>query len=197
MNMNQQHSGPSQIDQMKAGASWLAFLSQSLAVSVEVFLHSRIGSRYLGGAGAFVLLIIPVYSTLWEEHDVMPLFQYLIAYLMLCAVVRVGSLRRRFKGTEGHSYYSGYPTLLYLPVLRRFSEPTFKAVIEPMLVFLTGTFVMPANEPLGSYLMMGAAGMFLSVALARSYQRTRMLDMRDAYIAERNVAEQFRRGGWR
>lgn len=189
MNMNPQQ-GDSRMERLKNAIGWIAFISGTLAVSVEVFLHRRLGARYLGLQAAAVILLVPLYSLFWEGHDVAPLAQFLAVYLVMCFFHRIGNAARsRRGGAQEHTRYTGYPRLMRL--LPRTSERTVKLVIEPIIVFLVGTFTLPASEPLGSYLMLASAGLIVSTHLSAGYERTRALDMHDASIDQRQLAEDF------
>lgn len=71
---------------------------------------------------------------------------------------------------------------------------TVKSIIEPAVVFLVGVFMMPVSEPLGSYLMLASSGLLLSVNLLVGYERMRAMDMQDAAIEQRDLAESLRNG---
>ncbi len=184
---------PGPIEHTKAVLSWIAFAAGVLAVSVEVFLHrSRtFGERYLGMQAAAVMLVVLFYGACWEGHDVSPLLGFLLAYLFMCFVVRIGGLiERRRTGVWEHSLYNGFPRILRL--MPWLGEHRAKLYVEPMLVFLVGVFTMPLNEPLGGYLILASMGLLLSVNLTVGYERTRAMDMNDAAIEQRDLAERFR-----
>ena len=68
--------------------------------------------------------------------------------------------------------------------------------MEPLLVLVAAWLVMPIDEALGSYLATAAVGTAISVGLARAAERKRLMDMRDAYIEQQNLANRFRDGHW-
>ncbi|MCK6486426.1 MAG: hypothetical protein HUU22_11045 [Phycisphaerae bacterium] len=186
---------PGPIQQTKAVLSWIAFIAGVLAVSVEVFLRrSRtFGERYMGVQAALVILLVPIYCAWWGGYDVRPLFYFLAAYLFMCLVIRIGGiLERRRGGAPQHSRYNGFPRLCRL--FPRVREVTVKSIIEPAVVFLVGVFMMPVSEPLGSYLMLASSGLLLSVNLLVGYERMRAMDMQDAAIEQRDLAESLRNG---
>jgi hypothetical protein len=192
VNMNQdQNQVPSGPMQFKTFLSWVVFIAGALAASLEVFLHRRFGERYLGLQAAVVLLIVPFYSLFWEGYDPTPLLQFLLAYVVMCALARIGIMARlRRGGAQEHSRYNGFPRLM--AITRRISERTIKCVVEPMLVFFVGVFTMPTSEPLGGYLMLAALGLLISTQLTAGYERIRALDMYDAYVNQNQVAQDFR-----
>lgn len=193
----EQHNGGviSRREQIKALASWSVFLFQVLEASVVVFLRRGFGSRFLGIHAAVVVPLVLVYTLLWEGHDVRPVLVFLACYLVAVGVARTGCLWRRWKGREEYSYYSGSPSVVRWPVFQgRLSERTAKAIVDPLLVAACGVAMLPASEPLGWYLVIAAGGAAASMQVAISYERTRVMDMRDAFIEQRNVAERFRGG---
>lgn len=179
-------------EQFSTFVSWSLFVCQALAVSVEVFLHrSRsFGERYMGLQAGAAILVIFFYPVFWPEHDATPMVGFLFAYLAMCAIVRVCVVTRRRGSEPQHTHYTGRPRIMR--ITGRLSELTVKRGVEPMLLFLSGVFTLPASEPLGSYLMLAAFGLFVSVNLSLAFERTRALDMRDAYLEQRGVAERFR-----
>lgn len=178
-------------EQFKVCIGWLLFVAQALAVSVEVFLHKRFGERFLGLQAAAACAVIFFFPIFWEGHDVTPLIAFLVAYLCMCAFARAHmAVGARRQGQREHSYYTGWPHCMRFA--GRMGEETVKCIIEPMLVFLTGVFVMPWSEPLGGYLMLASLGLFISTNVTRGQDRTRLLDMNDALIEQRKVAERFR-----
>jgi hypothetical protein len=181
---------PNPSDATGANLAWALFVCRSVAVSVEVFLHREIGERYLGLPAAAVLLLVPLYSLGWRGHDLWPLMLFLLAYLVMCCCARVGSLVRRFRGEPGHSFYTGWPRVM--TARAKWSEVTFKRFVEPLLVLSFGFLILLANPPLGTYLMLAAGGLFISVNASIAEERTRALDMNDAVIHQEIVAERFR-----
>ncbi len=185
-------------ERAKASAAWMLFLSQTLETSIVVFTRSRFGARYFGVHAAAVVPLVLVYSLFWREHDPTPLWAFLGCYLLAWGAARAGILRRRAHGDNEHSFYSGTPSILRWPVFRRWlGERAAKAWMEPLLVLGCGIGLTHLSQPLGSYVMLAAAGMVMSMAIARAHERTRLMDMRDAYIEQRSLAERFREGGWR
>ena len=177
-------------DDAKTGMVWLTFLVRVLATSVEPFRHRRFGSQYFGFQALAVFVLIPVYAACWEGHDIAPLFYFLAAFIVMCAVARFGTLVRYMRNDHEHSRYSGYPRIMLM--FPRLNELTVKRGIEPLLVLLAGIFTLPHSEPLGMYLIIAAFGLFSSVHLNYSYERQRAQDMYDAMIDQQNVTERFR-----
>lgn len=184
-------------EQYAAFASWLALLCQALETSIVVFLRKGFGERYFGGQAAAVIPLILVYSLAWEGQDPTDLMCFLGLYLLGCVMARAGSARAARRGEVVHSHYSGWPIILDMrPFRGRLSERSAKATVEPLLVFAVGLLLMELSEPLGCYLLMAAGGLAISMRMAIAYERQLLLDARDAYLAQRRLAERVRRGGW-
>jgi hypothetical protein len=191
--MNQQQPQQSSIQQFKGFVSWFAFVCRALAVSVEVFLHrtGTFGERYLGVQSAAAALIIFLYPAFWTGQDFEPLMVFLCAYVFMCACVRAGIVRRRVRGgPQEHSFYTGRPRIMR--VTGRMAESHVKAVVEPILVWIVGGFVTAVSEPLGCFLLFAGCGLLVSVNLSLRYDRLRALDMNDALVDQRRIAEQWR-----
>lgn len=184
--------------QRNSALGWFGFIVQSLATSVEVFIHKGFGERYCRNQAVAVIPLLMVYALMWSEADITGIGVFLAAYLIACMCVRADVVRRRRRGEDmPHSHYGGRPLIWRWPVLRRLREETVKGIVEPVLVFLTGALISPVSEPLGAYLMLAAVGLLTSVGLAREYQRMRALNIRDALIEQRQIAERVRNGDGR
>lgn len=189
--MDQHHSASSR-ENLASFLGWFLFACQALALSVEVFLHrsSTFGRRYIGLQAGMAVLLIIFYPVFWTGHDPRPMLGFLIAFLFMNLMARISRVLRRREVEDGHSLYSGYPRIMRFT--GRVSELTVKRGIEPFLVFFTGIFILPVNQPLGSYLMLAAFGLFTSVNMGLAFERTRAIEMHDAYLEQRSLAEQLR-----
>ena len=65
MNM-QQPQNRNFFEDAKGLMSWMTLIVQTLATSVQPFLHCRFGERYFGMQALAVLILIPLYSLCWE-----------------------------------------------------------------------------------------------------------------------------------
>lgn len=186
-----QQQQPGFMDRAKGAFGWFLFICNSLAVTLEVFLHKGMGSRYLGLQALAGAAILFFWGGFWPGHDVGPMLTYFALFLLFCFAQRMDALKRLSHGVApGHSRYTGWPLLMRL--FRRTNEVTLKRIIEPALVFLCGAMVCDANEPLGKYLMLASLGLFISVQSNLNFERTRATDMNDALIDQRHVSERFR-----
>lgn len=189
--MNQEQA-QSNLDPTKAILGAVNFACRSMAATVEVFLHKSrsFGERYLGLQAAAGVLCLFFYTAFWRYGDIRPVLGFLVVYLIALAMARFGVMSRVRGGEQVHSFYTGAPRIMRW--MGRMSEETVKRLVEPMLVFVIGVFVLQASEPLGTYLMLAGFALFASVNLAAGFDRMRAMDMNDAFLEQRNVAEQFR-----
>jgi len=192
MNGNAQQGSQPPAGSVPQAVNVIALVVQSLAVTVEVFIRRRMGSRYLDRQAAVALLLIPGFGLLWPEHDLEPLMWFLAAFLVATTLVRIRSLRRRFRGEEEHSRYNGWPVILSWPVFRRLSEAKAKALAEPFLAFGVGGVTTNVSVPLGAYLMAAAFGLMFSDGMLRAFEQQRLLDLKDQLADQRRIAERFR-----
>lgn len=188
--MDQQQQ-PGRLQQAKSAFGWLLFISKTFAISVEVFLHKGIGSRYIGIQGLGAAAIIFFWGGFWPEHDVRPMLVYLLFYFAFCFAHRMDALMRMRRGGEqGHSYYTGWPILMRFN--KRANEITVKRIVEPMFVFVVGVFMCDVSEPLGTYLMVAAVGLLVSVQSNFIFDQTQATDMNDAMVQQKQLAERLR-----
>lgn len=190
--MNQQNAQPTP-DHHRTLLAALHFVCRSLAATVEVFLHrsGSFGERYLGLQAAAGILCLFFYTAFWRYADVRPVLGFMVVYLAALALARFGVMTRLRRGGEQvHSFYTGAPRIMRFT--GRLREETVKRIVEPMLVLLIGVLTMPASEPLGTYLMLVSFALFAVCNLAAGFERTRALDMNDAFQDQHNVAERFR-----
>lgn len=184
-------------EQYAAGLSWLAFICQVLETSAVVFLRREFGARYFGGQAAAVIPVALLYCLAWQGHDIRPMFIFLGLYLLLCLKGRISGWRARRKGVLMHSRYSGYPSVMRMRPFRGWlSEKAAKGVIEPVCVAGIGIALMEASEPLGTYLLIAAVGLMLSMGFSVAWQQQRVMDAQDAYLTQREDAKLFRDQRW-
>jgi len=173
-------------------ADSLSFLAQVGAVSVEVFLHKRIGHRYCRFRAFMVLPLGIIYAGLWmvQEYNVEPFALFLAAYLVAVVCVQIAAWRREWRGNHEHSEYNGFPIFLRQSLAHK--EVLMKQIGEPLVIGGIGMLVMEQDAPLGVYLMFAAASLFICATMRRLVQKRRVDDMRDAVFVQQQTAGQFR-----
>lgn len=176
----------------RSGFGAFVFVCESLSVTAEVFIRRGFGDRYLSRQAAAAILAILVFPAFAGTTDVEALLPFLGFYLFMLFGRRVESVKLRAKGPAPHSRYSGFPVLLYLPLLRRIDEARFKATWEPWIVMFGGVFLMPVSEGLGRFVAVAGIAMAITESLRRAYFEHRARDLRDAYLEQRAMAARFR-----
>jgi hypothetical protein len=163
-------------------------VARSLALSVEVFLHTTFGSAYVG-CGLFGFVLIFLFSRMFPDQNLRPLLFFTLAYGVLWLVASINVLIRWWGGRETvASRYNGTPLLCKLLPFR---EMTVKHM-ESVAVILLGMGIHALNQPLGDYLT--AAGVFV---LIRGYsfaaeRRARAVQLNDSVIEQTAIGDQFR-----
>lgn len=192
-NNQPQPQQPSNTQKVQGCVSWLALGFQGLALSVEVFLHksNSFGSRYFGLrllAAAIILFFFPVFV---KEYDPRPVWDFLIIFLVICAVIRIRTAFRNRKGVlVYHSYYSGTPRIMRF--IRKLPEERVKAIIEPVIVWVCGIFTLIWNPSLGLYFLVAGVCLAAKVHLSINAQRVRSLDMNDSYLDQTHFMDRWR-----
>jgi hypothetical protein len=105
------------------------------------------------------------------------------------AIIQKALIRCWRRQNNGHSQYSGTPHLGRL--LSGWKDENIKK-LEALAVILLGYGVHCLNRPLGDYLMLAAALMFMRAYNLVVQQRDAAIQMNDRAIEQRQVAERFR-----
>lgn len=192
MNHQQQHQP---IDPKKITGLGI-ILVRGMAVTLEVFLHTGFGVRYIGSQALIGILVIAGWAMLAGPRDEMPLIMFGAAVVVLCGCQRIDAAIRRKRGIREHSRYTGYPWLL--PRTMASSESAMKGVLEPMLAGAIGWWIAPLSPPLGTYLMLASVALFLSNLMDERAEAQQALDLDDAMMDQIIKSQQFRQrnGRW-
>jgi hypothetical protein len=164
-------------------------VGRSLALSVEVFLHRGFGSAYVGcGPVAFLIMFLFV-QFFYPDQDVRPLAVFAGVYGVLWLIAAINALIRWWRGIHNtHSRYNGIPHL-------RAALPTWKETnvkhLEALMVILLGFGIHHLSRPLGGYLILAGAFVLLRGWSLASMMRQRAVELNDAVIEQKEVAEQF------
>lgn len=122
--------------------------------------------------------------------DLRPMTLFWWTYLVMCGFCRLGAAIRRKRGEHGHSRYTEWPR--GMTERAKLSELTVKRGLEPIFVLFWGYFIRQVNPPLGTYLMLAAAGLCISASANEAEQHMQVMDMNDAVVDQEGVAERFR-----
>jgi hypothetical protein len=172
---------------------WVMLFLRSIAVTLQVFLHRKFGSRFIGSQGFVGLLVIVFFGAFIGVPGTTGLTAFLLAYLFACLVARAHiDARKRRGGDTEHSMYSGWPLLM--SVFPRCSELKVKRFIEPAFVVIVAAAVMNFFPALGLYLLMAGGVLFTVVNYDEAEEQRRVQNMQDAVIEASQRAERFRSG---
>lgn len=173
-------------------AELLFIALEGYALSIEVFLHKRIGGRYVGMQIVPAAAVMACAAIWWAQHgeDPRPLIWFLVTFIGLAVFARAAAYSRAMRGDQTHSRYTGTPWLI--KPTARLSEVTIKKFIEPALVGTAAWYFWELNPPLASHLLISAACLAGTVIRADHHMRMRTADMNDAVNEQQQVAEQFR-----
>lgn len=188
--MHDQPHGWTPVQDAKVMARILMFAAESLATTVEVFLHTRFGVLYFGPAAVAGLAAIPAWILFWPGHDPSGLIVLWLGYVLMAARARAESARLAARGDLEHSRYAGRPRLSRLFPHAR--EQKLKEVHEPLLVIGVGLALLEFNAPLATYLVAAGVGLAAAATTRAAIQRARVRELNDAWIEQRQAVEAFR-----
>jgi hypothetical protein len=164
-------------------------LARSVALTVEVFLHSGFGAGYIG-CGFMGVVVMFVFTLCFPDQNPLPVLWFSVAYGVLWLVAAIKTLARYWSGRDRvHSKYTGRPHLWRL--LPDWKEDNIKK-LEALAVILVGWGVHYFSRELGNYLMLAALLVFLRVHNIVVQQRSRVVEMNDAVIEQKLIADRFR-----
>jgi hypothetical protein len=168
----------------------LYFAANCFALCFTPFLRRDFGRNAIGiaglGAGGLILL--------WGSYSNTPaLWWYFIAWLLALIGCRVRTFQNSIKGTALHSYYDGYPWLAFKLFPRMKSESNARAA-EAFLLLAIGGLVAMVSKPFGGFICCGFPAILFLEAVRVEFTRSELRAMRDAEIAQRQLAEQYREG---
>jgi hypothetical protein len=164
-------------------------LMRSLALSVEVFLHRAFGAGYVGcGVAGFLLMFL--FAKFFPDQDVRPLAVFAGMYGVAWLIALINVLIRWWSGIHStHSRYNGRPHLWAL--LPNWKEMNVKH-LEALVVILLGYGIHHVNRPLGDYLLMAGAFVLLRGYGVASMMRRRAVELNDAVLEQKEIADQMR-----
>lgn len=187
---SEQQQQQSMLDRMRRDFNVAAFVAGGIAVTAEVFLRRRMGSRALGARPLVGLVALAIFSLLKPRVDPAPLQMFGVAAVAMCFVQSAASARRARRGERGHTRYNGEPWLAL--VLPRLSELTIKRTVEPLVLIGGGVAICHANELLGIWLILAGVAIAMTVRTEEYVERQRLMDLGDAMIEQRYRAERLR-----
>jgi hypothetical protein len=183
---------PSTLQSLRGSANLVLWVIRVWALSLEMFLHRNLGVRYMGFQAGLALLLMSLYSVFWPGYDLRAFSWFMFLYLAMWIKARFENAAARRRGEVYHSRYTGWPSVVGPKA--KFSEITAKRYVEPGFILAFGLMLreLLGEQPLGTYLIMGAVCLFLSVQLGSVVEGVRQMDLSDAVIEQEFTAERFR-----
>lgn len=198
--MQQQQQQQSTLAVMSGIVNTIGWAAQCLCKPVEVILRrwGTFGHRYLNyqaAIGFLFLLVFPAfflecyavyYQTPYSpyvqvyyvpyvrpgyEYGPMLYFTYGVIGAFFLHTVARGCRTQRY-----HSMYTGTPWLSF------FGELTAKRMLEPVLVIVSGILLLGFNVPLGAYLLVSGAALWVDSGMQAAWDEARIRQALDAQI---------------
>ena len=153
------------------------------------FMRRSFGTEAFRVHGPAAAVMIVMYGAMTGEWAMWPFFCVWVVMLLFQRILTAIDYRR---GVVQHSRYSGYPSLAF--TLCRFvkKEVTAKGIVEPMICMLVGSAILPLNQYLGFFIMLGMLSFMMKLSIERTVNRARLRTMRDGHIEQRHLADAFR-----
>jgi len=171
--------------------NWPVIVCMSASLPIELLFHDfrTFGVRSIGARVAPAVLLMFVFAGFDANENSLPLFGLIIATVLLTVIAQICCRFRNRRGFNLHSRYSGRP---YATKLVNWSETNIKR-LEPLLACGIGCIVHVCfNHPLGSFLIVAAICMWITVGIDRMVSGDRALDMNDQMIEQRVAMENLR-----
>jgi hypothetical protein len=163
-------------------------LIEAMAISIEVFLRSGFGCRYIGLQALLAAVVMPLYAMLIGP-DAAPMMWFWLFFMCFALGEWLKALRRSWRGDVTHSWYSGRSRII--TENRQCSEIDIKKWLEPCLVLCVG--LCTRNAPACAYLCSAAVCLSITAHRTEGWIRRHVIDMNDAVLMQQDIAERFRR----
>jgi hypothetical protein len=156
-------------------------------------MHEQIGARFVRIRGLVAAVVIAGFAALLEARQpVWPLMVFLLIYWGRCiahGVIWQRRLRRREPLGDQTTYFPGFPLVWRLMPGRPQQQARWA---EVAIVFAAGTLISLLSIPLGAYLVFSSFGLCLTLYLRYQAVLNKLLDMHDAVVVQKSMAEGFR-----
>ena len=160
------------------------WLMRLLSASVEAFLHSNFGRRYVRMLlGAFFVCLI---CSALDPFPGLLIRLFLLGFLaqIICHLFHVFH-RRRLSAAEPHSSSTGDSWKIWQHF--GFSQTTVQRYLEPALCWVVGWIVSVPDPFLGFWLMASAVSLLIKEQISRVKITRRIIDAHDAKIAAQSL----------
>lgn len=191
--MEQAQANAAQGGSFKNTFNLVVALAEIGSMSVEVLMHERVGARFVRIRGGLAAGIIILFAGLFAATmPVWPLMVFLLIFWGRCiahGAIWSGRLRRREPLGDQTTYFPGSPLICRLMPGRSEQEARWA---EVAILFVAGMLISILNIPLGTYLVFSSFGLCLTLYLRYQAVLNKLMDMHDAVVLQRGMAEQFR-----
>lgn len=179
----------------KAGCNFVMWLTQVIGAPFEAWLRrfGTWGSRAAGTPMAFGWLALLVFPALaFPREPQGPVVLFWLATTLLLLVHRIEGVRRRRRGYEAHSRYTGDSR--FTPAVTE-SQTKAKTLWEPAALFLAGGVLLAVSLPLGAYTMVAAVCLSFTAACQEEADMAHQRALRDARFEAYQMSHD-QRGGY-
>jgi hypothetical protein len=169
--------------------NWIGAIINCMVFSLENFLHTDFGERYIAAKPVLAVIIMALFPALFSHCDPGPMYLFLLFFILIRIAGRLERVINRWRGRRpAHSLYTGRPILMrFIPFV---GEVWIKR-LEPLLVMPVGLFLAAGNPPLGIYVIISAFLLLLCTMSQADTIRHQSLDMNDQLIEQELAQEQF------
>jgi hypothetical protein len=181
---NGQSGQPQTAEKKSDPLSLLYWLCVIHSTCITVFLRTGFGREALGFRGLFALILLLVCC----GAERMMVF-WLAAFLAAIVVQRIITLRKIAKGVVLHTLYAGTPLMMKLPFVKK---EVSAVILEMLLSFFVGVFLLPVSEFIGGFMMLGLITMAGRFAIEDFVYQRRLDRMNDARIEGRWLSDRMR-----
>lgn len=168
----------------------LYFLATAHATCLWPFMRRSFGIWAFGANALVGFAMIVMYLSATQSPAMLVFFW---VWLALVAFHRAMAARRdRAGGLVVHSHYGGDSWLpLKLPFIRTHEEARR---FEPLLCLFVGALLLPLDQGLGGFVMLGCLSLAISTGVNAEANRVRVQRMKDAFVEGQSVASGVRGG---
>jgi len=174
-------------NQNNAVGEILLGLFRATCLTIDVFLHHRIGCNYVTGGFAGVL-VLAVTACGFPESERFPLVCFAAVYGVLWLIAMISAWVRQWRGRNIHSGYTGRPYLCWL--LPGWREEYLKQ-LEAFIAILVALVVHLFSRPLGDYLMVATSLVLVRGWFMLARQRHQVTVMNDLVIEQKVISQKF------
>ncbi len=162
------------------------------ALTLQLPMRRLVGKNMLGKGAAYGFGLTFFYGGVFAAF---PVWWWCIVLFVALVCHRIATLSRRFRDTETHSWYNGFPLTSYL-FFHRIGETALKAIVEPVIAIAIGVLVSPYGDAAAFYFLIGALCMVASTLLVDMRLRQQADERRDAMMESQAMRFNPRKRRW-